>query len=258
MKKAITVPQEVAGGRVCYWQHTDGEQRGPSTWPEYKQAHSAGETNAELLVYCADVADEWKAAQEVPNLMAYVEAPEAGPQAAGSAAGAAHARRALCKRAGTGAGAFQRVRGPGRRPDSMRGRGAGASARAGARVCRGPLRSLRSDRQHAGARRGLGARAPGAGRGPVRPRCPVPSTPSRRVDGVWATNTPSHVHYAGRRRRSSSSRSAGPGDGEAGTFKIDIAGCRLRQLQVRQAQGRSYWAGPQVPALLDRGGGEMS
>ena len=76
MKKAITVPQEVVEGEF-YWQHTDGEQRGPSTWPEYKQAHSAGETNAELLVYCADVADEWKAASEVPNLMAYVEAPDA-------------------------------------------------------------------------------------------------------------------------------------------------------------------------------------
>ena len=76
MKKAITVPQEVLEGEF-YWQHTDGEQRGPSTWPEYKQAHASGETNAELLVYCADVADEWKAASEVPNLMAYVEAPDA-------------------------------------------------------------------------------------------------------------------------------------------------------------------------------------
>mmetsp|Transcript_23192 Transcript_23192/g.71334 ORF Transcript_23192/g.71334 Transcript_23192/m.71334 type:complete len:942 (+) Transcript_23192:1805-4630(+) len=76
MKKAITVPQEVLEGEF-YWQHTDGEQRGPSTWTEYKQAHASGETNAELLVYCADVADEWKAAQEVPQLMAYVEAPEA-------------------------------------------------------------------------------------------------------------------------------------------------------------------------------------
>ena len=35
-------------------------------------------------------------------------------------------------------------------------------------------------------------------------------------------------------------------------------GCRVWQLQVRQAQGRPYWAGPQMPALLDRGGGEMS
>ena len=76
MKKAITVPQEVLEGEF-YWQHTDGEQRGPSTWKEYKQAHASGETNAELLVYCADVADEWKAAQEVPQLMAYVEAPDA-------------------------------------------------------------------------------------------------------------------------------------------------------------------------------------
>ena len=63
MKKAITVPQEVLEGEF-YWQHADGEQRGPSTWKEYKQAHASGETNAELLVYCADVADEWKAAIE--------------------------------------------------------------------------------------------------------------------------------------------------------------------------------------------------
>jgi hypothetical protein len=76
MKKAITVPQEVLEGEF-YWQHADGEQRGPSTWPEYKQAHASGETNAELLVYCADVADEWKAVQDVPQLMAYVEAPDA-------------------------------------------------------------------------------------------------------------------------------------------------------------------------------------
>ncbi len=146
-----------------------------------------------------------------------------GPQATKAAACTPHAGRALCKRAGTGAGAFQRVRGLGRRPGLDRGRRAGASARAGARVCRGPLRSLRSDRQHAGARRGVGARAPGAGRGPVRPRCPVPSTPSRRVDGVWATNTPSHcsLHRAPATKLKFKKR-AGPGDGEAGTFKIDI------------------------------------
>ena len=161
MKKAITVPQEVLEGEF-YWQHTDGEQRGPSTWAEYKQAHAAGETNAELLV-CVDVADEWKAASEVPNLMAYVEAPDAPAPATKAAACTPHARRALCKRAGTGAGAFQRIRGLGRRPGLDRG-GAGASARAGARICRGPL-GVRSDGQHAGARRGVGAcprRGPGS------------------------------------------------------------------------------------------------
>ena len=100
MKKAIAVPQEVLEGEF-YWQHTDGEQRGPSTWKEYKQAHASGETNAELLVYCADVADEWKAASEVPNLMAYVEAPDApAPKPPKPPARAAHAGRARCKRAG--------------------------------------------------------------------------------------------------------------------------------------------------------------
>ena len=181
------------GGRVLLAAYRR-RAAGPSTWPEYKQAHASGETNAELLVLCRRrrrVEGSLRSAQ-FDGLCGGAGRP--GPQATGSAAGAAHARRALCKRAGTGAGAFQRVRGLGRRPGLDRGGGAGASARAGARVCRGPLRSVRSDGQHAGARRGLGARAPGAGRGPVRPRCPVPSTPSRRVDGVWYTfNTDEHT-----------------------------------------------------------------
>ena len=78
MRRAVTIPQAVLEGEY-YWQGTDGEQRGPSTWPEYKRAHASGETNAELLVYAADVADEWKAVAEVPDLMKYVEAPDAPP-----------------------------------------------------------------------------------------------------------------------------------------------------------------------------------
>ena len=78
MRRAVTIPQAVLEGEY-FWQGTDGEQRGPSTWPEYKRAHASGETNAELLVYAADVADEWKAVAEVPDLMKYVEAPDAPP-----------------------------------------------------------------------------------------------------------------------------------------------------------------------------------
>ena len=54
----------------------------------------------------------------------------------------------------------------GRRPGLHCRGGAGAPARTRARVGRSPVRSLRPDRQYARARRGVGARAPGAGRRP--------------------------------------------------------------------------------------------
>ena len=251
MKKAITVPQEVLEGEF-YWQHTDGEQRGPSTWPEYKQAHASGETNAELLVYCADVADEWKAAQEVPNLMAYVEAPDAPapkppkppPVPRMLAVPSARAKnRSRSLPASSRPGTATRTRSWPRRRRLSPSRSP--------RGCRGPLRSVRSDRQHAGARRGVGARAPGgARRGPVRSRCPVPSTPSRRVASM-ASGPRTHPHTGfttqGAGDEAQVQEARGPGDGEAGTFKIDIMAAVFGSLQVRQAQGRPYWAGPQVP-----------
>ena len=235
-----------------YWQHTDGEQRGLDV--AGVQAGPRRRDDAELLVYCA----MWLmsgSGPEVPNLMAYVEAP--GPALPPKPPPVPRMLAVPCKRAGTEPEPSSEFEAWDGDPDSVV-----AAARrlspAGA-VCRGPLRSLRSDRQHAGARRGVGARAPGARRGPVRPRCPVPSTPSRRVDGVWATNAPSHrftTQGAGDEAQVQEARR--PGRRRGRDLQDRHHGCRLRQLQVRQAQGRPYWAGPQVPALLDRGGGEMS
>ena len=62
-----------------YWQHTDGDQRGPSTWAEYKAAYDAKETHKECLVYAAGVADDWKTVRDVPDLVAHLAPPKRPP-----------------------------------------------------------------------------------------------------------------------------------------------------------------------------------
>ena len=57
-----------------YWQHKDGEQRGPSTFVEYKAACGDGRTHAKCLVYAAGVtpSDAWKVLSDLPELLHWV------------------------------------------------------------------------------------------------------------------------------------------------------------------------------------------
>jgi hypothetical protein len=256
MKKAITVPQEVLEGEF-YWQHTDGEQRGPSTWAEYKQAHASGETNAELLVYCADVADEWKAASEVPNLMAYVEAPDAPapkkppvPPPVPRMLAVPSAREPEPEPEPSSE--FEAWDGD---PESIVA--AAPAPQPEPEPASAEVRSEVSDLTD-------NTPAPVAASAPVR-QAPVVAQfdPGvrclpRRRGASMASGPRTHPHTfttqgAGDEAQVQEAR----GRRRGGDLQDRHHGRRVWQLQVRQAQGRSYWAGPQVPPLLG-GGGEMS
>jgi hypothetical protein len=55
-----------------HWQDTSGQQRGPSTWTEYKAAFESGETGLDKLVYAAGITDEWTAVRNVSSLAEHV------------------------------------------------------------------------------------------------------------------------------------------------------------------------------------------
>ena len=221
MKKAITVPQEVLEGEF-YWQHTGRRAAGALDVAGVQAGPRFGETNAELLVYCADVADEWKAASEVPNLMAYVEAPDAPvkppkPPPVPRMLAVPSAREPEPEPEPSSE--FEAWDGD---PDSIVA--AAPAPQPEPEPASAEVRSEVSDLTD-------NTPAPVAASAPVR-QAPVVAQfdpgvrclPRRRgASRRWRLGhaiAASHVHYAGRPRRSSSSRSAA-GDGEAGTFKID-------------------------------------